>query len=227
MNELNLVQPAKDGPIGAWVLSTLREQIVKMQLKPGERLSEKEISTLLGVSRQPVREAFIKMADIGLLSVRPQRGTFVKPISIPAVKDAQFVRMALEGEIVSEVAQCASDEQIAELRKQIVAQSEFPSENSPGFMVLDELFHKTLASIVNRLSIQSFIQNSKLHMDRVRYLSAREFPHAELVEQHSRIVEAIAKHDPVAAKQAMSEHLRKILDDLPIIAKAHPEYFTE
>jgi DNA-binding GntR family transcriptional regulator len=55
--------------------SALRSAIVTLQLKPGQALSETEIAQRFRVSRQPVREAFIKLAEAGLIEVRPQRGT--------------------------------------------------------------------------------------------------------------------------------------------------------
>lgn len=62
-------------------------------------------------------------------------------------------------------------------------------------------------------------------MDRVRYLSALQFPMRDLVAQHSDIVRAIARGDPGAASAAMRVHLQKILTDLPAVAAARPDFF--
>src|SRR5690554_5571253 len=70
---------------------------------PGTRISETELAAAYEVSRQPVREAFIKLAEEGLLAVRPQRGTFILRISIPAVLTARFIREAVEADIVRHV----------------------------------------------------------------------------------------------------------------------------
>lgn len=67
--------------VGPQVYRILREQIIQAELMPGERISEAEIAKSLSVSRQPVREAFIKLRELGLLEIRPQRGTFVHRIS--------------------------------------------------------------------------------------------------------------------------------------------------
>ena len=79
-------------PIAPQLFENLRAAIVEMRLKPGEALSEKDISLRYGVSRQPVREAFIKLSEAGLLEIRPSRGTYVRKISVREVADARFVR---------------------------------------------------------------------------------------------------------------------------------------
>jgi DNA-binding GntR family transcriptional regulator len=82
----------------AWagVYQDLREQIVSVALDPGSRLSENELAAGYGVSRTPVREALIRLADDGLVEVFPQLGTYVSRISVREVREAQFIREALE-----------------------------------------------------------------------------------------------------------------------------------
>src|ERR1041384_5044755 len=84
------------GSIAGAVFRTLRSAIVTLRLTPASALSEQEIADRLKVSRQPVREAFIKLSEIGLVRVLPQRGTFVTRISEKEVLDARFVREAVE-----------------------------------------------------------------------------------------------------------------------------------
>ena len=78
------------------IAEQLRDAIVTMRLKPGDTISESEIASRFGVSRQPVREAFIQLAEQELLRIRPQRPTEVVRISIRGVLNARFVREALE-----------------------------------------------------------------------------------------------------------------------------------
>src|SRR5690606_41732276 len=78
----------------------LRERIISADLIPGSRISESEIARSYSLSRQPVREAFIKLAEDGLVEIRPQRGTLVRKITPEAVMDARFVREAIETDLV-------------------------------------------------------------------------------------------------------------------------------
>jgi len=94
------------------------------------------------------------------------------------------------------------------------------------FMRLDEEFHWTLAHAAGRLYGWKVIEDVKLQMDRVRYLSLRSFPQGKLVRQHTAIVDAIESASPDEAESKMREHLRLIMDDLPSIETQHPDFFT-
>jgi GntR family transcriptional regulator, rspAB operon transcriptional repressor len=204
----------------------LRQRIIRGEIPPGTALSEAEIARRFSISRQPVREAFIKLAEEGLLEIRPQRGTYVRKISKTAVMDARFVREAIEANIVRELAVEGDAGLVATLRRQLLAQRAVPVGELYDFMRLDEEFHRTLADAAGRLYGWKVIEDVKVQMDRVRYLSLRSFPQAKLVRQHTAIVDAIEKASPDRAERAMREHLRLIMDDLPSIEAQHPNFFT-
>jgi DNA-binding GntR family transcriptional regulator len=214
--------------VGPQLHRMLRDRIVRNSLEPGARVSESEIAAEYSVSRQPVREAFIKLAEEGLVEVRPQRGTFVRKISRAAVMDARFVREAIEADIVKLLAERQSSELITELRLHIGAQAAAATANTPlRFLELDERFHRTLAEEAGKSYAWSVVEGVKVQMDRVRHLSAAHFPMNKLVEQHRQVVEAIASGDAVAADTQMRMHLREIVTDLPAIAASRPEYFED
>jgi GntR family transcriptional regulator, rspAB operon transcriptional repressor len=213
-------------PVRPQIYVGLRQRIIRGEIPPGTALSEAEIARRFAISRQPVREAFIKLAEEGLLEVRPQRGTFVRKISKTAVMDARFVREAVEANIVREVAAKSDLGLVARLRRQLVAQKAVPAGELYDFMRLDEEFHWTLADAAGRLYGWKVIEDVKLQMDRVRHLSLRSFPQAKLVRQHASIVDAIEMASPDVAERKMREHLRLIMDDLPSIEAQHPDFFT-
>src|SRR5262245_4587069 len=82
--------------IGNQIHALLRREVITGQLLPRTPLSEQELSQRFGVSRTPVREALIKLADEALVDTYPQYGSFVAPIKLQDVYDSQFVREALE-----------------------------------------------------------------------------------------------------------------------------------
>ena len=99
-------------------------------------------------------------------------------------------------------------------------------ENETGsFMRLDERFHETLAKAAGKPFAWSVIRDIKFQMDRVRYLSAQQFPLGKLLDQHTEIVDAIAARNADRSEAAMRKHLREILIDLPKVDKQHPGYF--
>lgn len=213
-------------PVAPQIHQILRQQIICNQLPPGSRMSEAELATGFAVSRQPVREAFIKLANDGLLDVLPNRGTFVRKISINAVMDARFVREAIEADIVKLVAEDHDDSLDKALSRQIAHQQKAVEQGDPdAFIELDELFHQTLAEAAKKAGAWAVVQSQKAQMDRVRYLSLGQQNTAKLVEQHRAITVAIADRDGATAEQAMRSHLRRIINDLPTIAQQKPELF--
>src|SRR4051812_41428871 len=113
-------------PIARQVARALRHAIVRMEIRPGEMLSEQEIATKLGVSRQPIREAFIKLGEAGLVRILPQRGTLVVKISRAQVEDARFIREAVECAVAKEAAQRADRKAIAALADSLARQRRAP-----------------------------------------------------------------------------------------------------
>jgi DNA-binding GntR family transcriptional regulator len=212
--------------VGPQIHAILRSQIVRGELTPGAALSEAEIAQRFSTSRQPVREAFIKLSEEGLLEVRPQRGSFVRKVDKVAIVDARFVREAIEADIVKELATAPDAEFVEELRRQLAAQAAVPMNRTVDFMKLDEQFHRTLATAAGRSYGWKVIEGVKVQMDRVRYLSLRTFPQQRLIRQHLAIVDAIERAKPDEAEREMRAHLRLILNDLPLIEEQHPDFFS-
>jgi GntR family transcriptional regulator, rspAB operon transcriptional repressor len=210
-------------PLGGQLLAILRGRIIRGDLPPGTRLSEAGLAAELGISRQPIREAFIKLAEEGLLEIRPQRGTVVPKISTMMVEDARFVREAIEADVVKLAAHDFDADQIRQLDDLLLAQHR--ATDVQGFVELDDRFHRLLAEGVGRAHAWTVIESLKAQLDRVRYLSVRQFPKAKLIEQHAAVVQAIRLRDPAAAETAMRQHLRTIISDLPKIAAERAEYF--
>ena len=211
--------------VGPQVYRILREQIIQAELLPGERLSESDVAKTLSVSRQPVREAFIKLSEEGLVQVLPQRGTFITRISVASVMDVRFVREAIEADIVRLVAETHAAETVDELRRQLGEQKKVPHDDRAAFLRHDERFHFTLASAAGKAFAWNVIESVKAQMDRVRFLSVDDMQIGRLIEQHERIVDGIAAGDKSAAEEAMRLHLREILNSLPEIAKARADLF--
>lgn len=213
-------------PVGPQLYRVLRNRIVRGHLAPGTRLLEADIAASYGTSRQPVREAFIKLAEASLIEIRPQRGSFVLRIDIAAVMSAQFIREAVEADIVRWVAKHTSPEICRELDAILTTQEAAIENDDPvQFLILDEAFHRRLAEIAGQGAGWEFLQPLKTQMDRVRHLSARQLPRRILVKQHRQIVEAIRAGDAATAEQHIRNHLRRILEDIPVVACALPDFF--
>jgi DNA-binding GntR family transcriptional regulator len=205
----------------------LLRAIISLELKPGTRISEVEVAERYGVSRQPVREAVIALAQTGLVRTMPQRGTAVVPISVSQMLDARFVREAIEVAVARQAARSI----LPQVRMQldtIIAQQEIAvaASDRDTFFRYDEAFHAALCEGIGSATSWESIRNVKVHMDRVCSLTLKDADSMRpLVAEHRAILAAIDAHDEVAAATSMSTHLHGILTSLPTLEAEHPELF--
>lgn len=216
-------------PIAPQLVAALRQGIAEMELKPGEALSEKDIAARFGVSRQPVREAFIKLSEAGLVEIRPSRGTFVMKISVREVANARMVREAIESDIARNAVRLVRESDIFSLRAMLDEQRVASQAGDYWrFNDSDEAFHRAIAEIVGCDYAQRVVESARIQTDRVRYLSLPDAsPMPLLLRQHETIVERLEARDADGAESAMRRHLREILIALPQIAETHPDLFAD
>lgn len=218
-------------PIQAQVYETIKESIIKLRFKPGQRLSEKELSEKLQVSRTPIREAFIRLSETGLLEVYPQRGTFVSYINLRDVYEALFIREALEVASIAKTLEKATDGDVSLLQGIIKEQKVCQMKDDPeGFYKLDEQFHRSLILMSGYSKVWETIQAVKLHLDRVRYLSLKS-AHIKislLIEQHEQILEAIRDKNVKQAKHCLGLHITKFTQEtIDFFEQNYKDYFAE
>lgn len=214
-------------PVNQQIYRLLRKAIVNCRIQPGATLSEKEVSDIFGVSRQPVREAFIKLGEVRLLKVRPQRATTVPKIVIKQVLDSRFIREAIETSVVAQAARDLTDATLEKLRETLEAQKRIiANQDVAGFLASDDIFHCQIAEGIDCLAAWTAIEDLKAHMDRTRYLTLGEIsPLNTLLAQHQTIFQALEAHDEAKAVQAMREHLRELGSTLWRVSKNYPDWF--
>ncbi|MDE0113794.1 MAG: GntR family transcriptional regulator [Albidovulum sp.] len=219
----------KNTPVTAQVYSHIRQLILRLHLKPGEALSEQELSVKLGLSRTPVREAFIRLADEGLVDVYPQRGTLVAPIRIAEVKEAHFIRRVLEFAIVRSAAENAGRRHLALLEENLRLQAKAQRRKDyESLMDHDEAFHRLLSESVALPRAWRVIQSLMGQLDRVRYRILPKPGHGDLVrQQHVAIFRAIQAGDADRAEHEMREHLDQIWATIEQLMRDDREFFTD
>ena len=118
---------------------------------PGTPLSEAAISSVVGVSRTPVREALRMLMQESLVNVFPQAGTLVSPVRLGLLHEGRFVRRALECENLVELVKVVTPEQIAELEDLLARQRQVLDAGRPNeFFALDEALHRRLLEFMGR-----------------------------------------------------------------------------
>jgi GntR family transcriptional regulator, rspAB operon transcriptional repressor len=210
------------------VHALLRARIVSLELPPGTALSENEVAGELQVSRTPVRESLILLADEELAEIYPRLGTFVARIGLQAVREAQFVREAIELAALRESVARVRPDDVADLRELVRAQRQTVADGGGGrFFELDEAFHRRLLATSGHATAWKVVNTAKAHLDRARRASL-PIPEivGRMVDQHHTVVEHLAAGDGPAAEDALRVHLRAVLEDIDAIRQANPAYFT-
>lgn len=207
----------------------IRDAIISMEYEPGQMIPEKTLAEQFGVSRTPVREALIKLSQIGFVEVRPQRGTYVSLLSMDKILAARFIREALELAVIEAAASLADDVLIDACTAIIEQQREAAEQNDPlRFQKLDDAFHQTLADSTGYERVGQLIDSEKAHMDRVRNLSLHiRGQYYRVLEQHEAILDALKGHSPEQARKAMARHMQDVYKALVVIPREHPEYFID
>lgn len=193
----------------AQVFAQLRDDIVRGVLPADTPLSEQELCERLNVSRTPVREAFIKLAEEGLVRVYPQFGTFVAPISLEAVKVGQYVREHLECALVGDAARRVDAVGLQQISELVERQAE--AKTAEAFYDLDNEFHALIADLSGNPGVWPVILRAKTQFDRVRYLTVHDPERMrQILEEHREIIAALAAGDAVKAQAALRGHLRQV-----------------
>ena len=212
-------------PIVPQIHDALRDAIVSVAVLPGQAISETEMAAGFGVSRTPIREALIRLADEGLIDIYPQAGTFVSRIDLAAVREAQFVRQTLETAVAIQAASTAAGvtvfEPILERQERAIRDNDFPE-----FFASDEDLHRTVFEVGGHGPTWRLVQSAKSHLDRVRQLERpAEATLVEMLRQHRAIAAAIRDGDAAGVVDVVREHSTVILSLAPAVAARHPDLF--
>ena len=213
----------------ARIYSDLRAELVSMERRPGEVISEAEIALSYGVSRTPVREAILKLSDEGLVEIFPQSGIFVSRIPLAALPEAIIIRKALEETTARLAAERATSSQILTLHSILERQREADAAGDrDSFHQADETFHGTIAEVAKYPGIWTLILQVKVNVDRFRRLTLPQTGRmAQVIAEHAVILAAIEQHEPEGARRAMGAHLERLLGDISATQHINPEFFDE
>lgn len=196
-------------PLREVVCETLRTAIVNGILKPGERLMEIQLAEELGVSRTPVREAIRKLELEGFVVMIPRRGTYVADLSIKDINEVYEVRTSLDVLAAGLAAERITEDELEQMERLLVQIGEYIDNNDMDKIVeADSLFHDILYRASRNDRLVGIINNLREQLTRFRSMSM-SYPGRlkNTLEEHSRLVEAIAQRDPELAQQRAVEHM--------------------
>ncbi|MBT0957556.1 GntR family transcriptional regulator [Alphaproteobacteria bacterium KMM 3653] len=211
------------------VFDELYESISGMELLPGDKISEAEIATKFGVSRQPVRDAFNRLENLDLLLIRPQRATEVKRFSSRTIAKSRFVRAAVECEVLRRAARLCGEEGEALLEASLALQKiAIKAPTNDKFGELDYQFHETICGIAQVDYAFEVIKEEKAKVDRLCMLSlAKTDRRDQLLLDHKEIAKQIIANNEEGAVAAGLVHLSRLDATIETIQEKNPDYFED
>jgi DNA-binding GntR family transcriptional regulator len=209
------------------VQDLIREAIVRLELKPGDFIDKKALCARLGLSRFPVSEALGRLADEGFVEILPQRGTRIKRIDLSDCREAMFIRRALEGNVLRELAPRVSAIFLEALEQNMnEQQAAMHADDRVRFHKCDLELHDLFLAELGYDRVKASVFAARAQLDRLRLFMCTPRRQASTFAEHRRIVDALASRDPAAAGQAMEHHLNIVMNELAGFAADNPDVFS-
>lgn len=211
------------------VFDFLRGEIISNTLQPGTKLSEVDMANRFGVSRQPVRDAFSRLANQDLLLIRPQKPTEVRKFSLAKITQARFVRLAVELEVVRRACDVWDPARAETLESNMSGQRHaVENGNVEGFHELDYDFHKLICELSGNAMMFETIQHYKAKIDRLCILSLGEASEAsDLLQDHQLLADALLANEQQTAEQVIRLHLSRLDGTIREIHSQHAGFFED
>ena len=210
------------------VFDELHKSILSLDLPPRTKISEIIVAKKMGVSRQPVREAFKRLAKLGFLVVRPQSSTTVSLISKEAVLRSRYIRMALEIQTCRTACTRIDNNGLAALATLIEKQrTAIDEQDRHKFHTLDDQFHREICIQSDVQYVWDLIHESKGHMDRIRMLSLSTTAQQLALDEHVQIFDAISTGKQDASAALLTKHLSRITGLIEDMKEKNHTWFTD
>jgi DNA-binding GntR family transcriptional regulator len=195
--------------ISSKVYSQLKENILSGEIAAGAHLLEAQIAKQMGISRAPIREAFLQLEADGLVEVRANQGTFVRDLSIDDVREIYTARCLIEGYAASLAAKRATPEDIERLRQSLSDVLDTAKKGDyQATVVADFNMHRTIWQISGHKIIFEILQRLENQIRMFMALQAPLYEHLyDSVKDHKEIFEYISRGDSEAAKSSTEAHI--------------------
>ena len=213
------------------IYEDLCNKIEKLVYLPGDKISENELCRQYGVSRHIIRTVISRLKERMLLTVYPQRGTFVSLIDMKTVELILFIRESVEQEAIRLLQfekQEVRDRMSKAMKACIESQSIAISENidMDTFYLLDNEFHGCLLEAVGKKDVMKIIREDYIHFRRWRNFDVvRSGRQREIIEEHTALMHALVKNETKEAHEILHMHLNTENRLRHIREKVAPEYF--
>jgi DNA-binding GntR family transcriptional regulator len=193
---------------------SLRELIVSGELKPSEKIPEKDLCDMFSVSRTPLREALKVLAADGLVHLEPNRGAWVTPITVEDIEEVFPVMGALEALSGELACQNITDEQLRKIRKLHQEMlREYEKRNLNGYFQKNQEIHEAILTAARNHTLTTQYNSLAFRIRRARYVANMSSNRwSEAIEEHEQIIDCLERRDGKRLSEVLKEHLRNKLD---------------
>lgn len=205
--------------------AAIKEAILSLRLQPGTPLVETELARQLGISKTPVRDALQELEREGLVTRILFKGTYVTEVSARDAEEIFQLRAVLEGLAARLATPRLTPEDLARARQLLDAADEARQQGDLSLCSrLGAQFHRLIIEKSTNQRLFPILDNLEDHTRRLRMLSDRIYGRLEKSSgEHRRILEALEQGNPLAAEQAVRDHLHSVLHDLSSEPRAGAE----
>ncbi|MGV7211483.1 GntR family transcriptional regulator [Oxalobacteraceae bacterium A2-2] len=208
------------------VYEHLRDLIVTLSLQPGATLSRADLADYFNVSLTPIRDALSRLDEERLVEVFPQHVTRVRAVDLDSAREAHFLRLSVELEIVHTLAQEANPALAAHLLNLVARQQAcLKQDDLAGFTAIDMELHQAMYEAAGLPNLWLRIRAGSGNLDRLRRLHLPLNGKARsILEEHTEIAHAIASGDPAQAQDWVRRHLSGTLSELNALRARYPDF---
>lgn len=210
-----------------FVYRVLKDNIMSLYLKPGEKIMEGDISEILNVSRTPIRETLIILQNEKLVEIKPKKGTYITLIDLKLVEAGVFLRNISEKEILRLACTSFPEDSLKELKEVYRLQENLLSlgVEESAFYPLDRKFHETIFKGCDKESVWETIEGM-IHFNRLRTLRRTgSIDMKAVAAEHLEIIHMIEEHDTAKIDEMTGKHFSNFKRELSILSKKYSDYF--
>lgn len=189
------------------IFQDLKDRILRLDVRPGQRLLEEDVARYYQASRTPVREVLKRLAEAGLVQSSPRRGVYVRALRLREVEEHYEIRVALETFTVEVVTRRRAGYPWADLWSVWVTMPR-PLPTAERVLRLDEEFHTQLAAVGGNAALLALLRRIN---DQIRAVRSRDFTFPERIRttyaQHREILRRMRRGEGKRAAEAMRQHI--------------------
>ncbi len=194
----------------------LKDKIINLGFKPGEYITDAQVAGTLNISRTPVREAFHRLENEGLLNYEMRRGWKVHTLSLKDVQDIFDIKIVLEGLIARKAAECKDTTLRKALKKRMQQMSHAAAtEDIDAWVEADVQLHEIIFEMANNPRARRVVKNLNDQWYRIRIgFTALQGRMSRSTEEHQALIESILVGNDEEAEQQMRRHLHNLQEEL-------------